>query len=270
MNRTRPAHLNPTNPDSTEGPQPKTAHQNRPDPTPLRESRPQTGPPPGLLASISLALLAAGLVVSALLGGVFPSPFADPAVIAGYFTGQPDAVRASAIFVFGSAVPLALYAATISSRLRALGVTAPGATIALVGGTLSAAMLTMSGLLTWVLSRPGVRGDVPLVRALHDLSFLTGGVAHVVFLGLLIAGIAVPALLLRLLPRPVALAGLVIAAVAELATVALLWDPAAVLLPIARFPGLIWLVIAGFLLPRHRSRRATTTAIGRPSQGEIR
>jgi hypothetical protein len=29
-----------------------------------------------------------------------------------------------------------------------------------------------------------VRTEAPLVRALHDLSFLTGGVAHVVFLGL--------------------------------------------------------------------------------------
>ena len=30
---------------------------------------------------------------------------------------------------------------------------------------------------------------------------------------------------------------------------------AAVLLPIARFPGLVWLVIAGFLLPHRRSQR---------------
>lgn len=68
-------------------------------------------------------------------------------------------------------------------------------------------MLTLSGLLQWVLSRPAVRTDVPIVRALHDLSFLTGGVAHVVFLGLLLAGIAVPALLLHLLPRPLAVTG---------------------------------------------------------------
>jgi len=79
----------------------------------------------------------------------------------------------------------------------------------------------------------------------------------VVFLGLLIAGIAVPGLLLGLLPRPVAVAGLFIAVVAEVATVSLIWDGAAVLLPIARFPGLVWLVVVGFLLPRHRSHRGS-------------
>ncbi len=87
------------------------------------------------------------------------------------------------------------------------------------------------------------------MRALHDLSFLTGGVAHIVFLGLLLAGIAIPALLLGLLPRPLAITGLVIAVVAEAASVSLIWPQAGVLLPIARFPGLIWLVVAGLRLP---------------------
>lgn len=214
---------------------------------------PQVGPPPALFAAVSLALLACGLIVSAVLGGVFPSPFADPAGIIGYFTGRSDAVRATALFTFASAVPLALYAAVIGSRLRTLGVTAPGATIAVVGGTLASAFLTLSGLLAWVLSRPAVTADAALVRALHDLSFVTGGVGNVMFLGLLIAGIAVPGLLLGLLPRSLALAGLVIAAVAALAIVALLWEPAAVLLPVARFPGLLWLVAAGRVLPLSRT-----------------
>ena len=90
---------------------------------------------------------------------------------------------------------------------------------------------------------------------MHDLSFLTGGPAHVVFLGLLVAGVAVPALLLGLLPRALAVAGLVIAAVAELATLALLWPELSVLVPLARFPGLLWLVVAGFRLPQRRARR---------------
>jgi hypothetical protein len=74
----------------------------------------------------------------------------------------------------------------------------------------------------------------------------------VVFLGLLLAGIAVPALLLGLLPRALAIAGLVIAAVAELSFLSLVVPALAVLLPLARIPGLIWLVAAGFLLPRRR------------------
>jgi hypothetical protein len=219
----------------------------------------QGGPPLGGLALISTALLVAGLATSAALGGTIPSPYADPAAIAGYFANQPDAVRASAILGFGSAVPLAIYAATVSARLRQLGVTAPGATIALAGGVLAAGALAASGLLQWVLSRPAVRGSGALVRALHDLAFLAGGPAHVVFLGLLIAGVAVPGLLLGLLPRAVAIVGLVIAGVAELTVLTLLWSALSPLLPLARFPGLAWLIAAGFLLPQHRSRAATPT-----------
>jgi hypothetical protein len=54
------------------------------------------------------------------------------------------------VLVFGAAVPLAIWAATIYRRLRTLGVTAPGAVIGLAGGILAAASLALSGLVTWV------------------------------------------------------------------------------------------------------------------------
>jgi hypothetical protein len=221
----------------------------------LDRRRPQAGPPLGVLAAVSLALLAAGLISSAALGGTIPSPFGSGASIQHYFQAHSGAAKASGILAFASSVPLAIYAATVSARLRQLGVTAPGATIALAGGLLSAGALGLSGLLQWTLSRPAVRGDAPLVRALHDLSFLTGGPAHVVALGLLIAGTAVPALILGLLPRLLSWTGLVIAALAELSTVVLIWPSLAPVLPIARFPGLVWLIAAGFLLPLRRPAR---------------
>jgi hypothetical protein len=209
----------------------------------------------GVLAAVSLSLLLVGLICSAALGGTIPSPFGSAVSIQHYFLSHPGAAKVSGILAFASSVPLAIYAATASARLRQLGITAPGATIALAGGLLSASALSLSGLLQWTLSRPAVRGDAALVRALQDLAFLTGGPAHVVALGLLIAGIAVPSLILGLLPRPLAWAGLVIAALAELCTVVLIWPSLAVLLPIARFPGLIWLIAAGFLLPHRRPSR---------------
>jgi hypothetical protein len=90
------------------------------------------------------------------------------------------------------------------------------------------------------------------VRPLADLSFAAGGPGHVVFLGLLIAGLAVPSAVGRLLPRGLALAGVAIAAVAELSTLALISQPAAFLLPLARFGGLAWLIAAAVLLPVQR------------------
>jgi uncharacterized membrane protein YkgB len=81
---------------------------------------------------------------------------------------------------------------------------------------------------------------------------MTGGPGHVVLLGLLLAGIAVPGLLAGLLPRWFAVTGIALAGVAELSTLALLLDPAMYLLPIARFGGPLWLIAAGALLPRRR------------------
>lgn len=214
----------------------------------------QRGPSLTLLAGVSLALLLAGLVLSASLGGLFPSPYAHADTIRHYFLTQHDAVRAGGVLTFASSVPLAIYAATVSTRLRQLGVTAPGATIALGGGLICAAALALAGLLQWTLAQPSVSSDQALVRALQYLTFLTGGVMHVVFLGLLVAGVAVPGLLLGLLPKPLAVTGLIIAAVCELSTLSLVWQALSALLPLGRFPALLWLLAAALLLPQRRSR----------------
>jgi hypothetical protein len=222
----------------------------------------QGGPPLVLLAVISLLLLTAGLAVAVALGGVMPLPYASATVVRDYVWQHPPAALATGVGAFASSIPLAIYAATASARLRQLGVTAPGATIALAGGLLASASLGLSGLSAWILSRPEVTSDVPLLRALYYLTFLTGGPWHVVALGLLIAGIAVPGLILGLLPRALGWTGLAIALLAELTTLVLVWPGLAPMLPAARFTGLIWLIAAGALLPlRRRSQQgAAVTA----------
>jgi hypothetical protein len=219
-------------------------------------SRPsQGGPPLTLLATISLVLLLAGLFVGVALAGVMPLPYGSASAIQDYVAGHHAAGVAIAVGTFGSSIPLAIYAATASARLRQLGITAPGATIALAGGLLASAGLAISSLTAWTLSRPEVTSDAALVRALYYLTYLSGGPWHVVTLGLLIAGIAVPGLLVGLLPRPVAWTGLVIAGLAELTTLVLIWPGLSPMLPVARFTGLIWLIAAGALLPVRRRNR---------------
>jgi hypothetical protein len=70
---------------------------------------------------------------------------------------------------------------------------------------------------------------------------------------------------LRLLPRWLAWAGLIIAAVAELTVVTLIWPGLSVLLPIARFPALLWLIAAGLRLPLRRTRRDAASPSVSPS-----
>ena len=215
------------------------------------------GPPLAVLAVTSTVLFLVGLIAStAMAGTAFPSPSDSAAAIVGYFRYHPDAVTASGFFQFAASVPLAIYAATASSRLRTLGIQAPGAMIAFVGGALAAAFLALSGLVTWTLAQPAVLASPPLVQALHDLAFAAGGPGSVVPSGLLIAGLAVPAAFGALLPRWLAGTGLLIALAAEFSALSLLVNGAAYLLPVARFAGLAWLITAGVLLPKTRPAAA--------------
>jgi hypothetical protein len=224
-------------------------------------TRRQGGPPLVLLSVICLGLLFGGLAIGVVLGGVMPLPYGPVTPIQAYVRAQPVAVQVIATAVFASSVPLAIYAATASTRLRLLGVTAPGATIALTGGTLASGALGLAGLLGWTLSRPEVSADTALVRAVYLLVFLVGGPGHIVTLGLLVAGMAVPSLILGLTPRLLAWIGLAIGAVSELTTLVLVWPELGVMLPIARVSALLWLVAAGALLPLRRTdiRHAATT-----------
>jgi hypothetical protein len=159
----------------------------------------------------------------------------------------------SGLFVFGTALPLLIWSATAYRRLHRLGVTAPGSAIAYGGGLLAAASLALSGLLTWTTAQTTDSADT--VHALTALGFATGGPGFVVPFAMLIAGIAVPGLLLRILPSALAWTGLIIAALGSLATFALLTPTLDVLLPIGRFAGLIWLLIVSVKLPLTRRPR---------------
>jgi len=214
-----------------------------------------TGPHPGILAAVSLLLMLAGLVLTAALSGgqQFVSPFSASETVATFFRDNPIAVRVGSMLLFGSAVPLGIYAATVYARQLRLGVRVPGPAIAFFGGTTASLMLMVSAMLVWVVSRPEISTDAVLTHALFFLAFITGGVGYATGLGLLVAGMAVPFLVLRLAPAWFAWAGLVLAAVGELSFLSMTIEPLQFLLPVARFGGLAWLVAAGFLLPRTRA-----------------
>ena len=224
-------------------PHPPTSHTDR-----------SGGPNPGILAMVSLGLTIAALVTSAIMTGhPFVSPYSAASQVAAYFQQNPGAVRLASMIQFGSAVPLGIYAATVYARQLRLGVRVPGPGIGFFGGITAAVFLMFSALVGWLLSRPEITTDVTLTHALALLAFITGGVGYVVGIGLLIAGIAVPALILGFVPRWLAWTGLVIAALSELSSLSMVIEPLQFLLPIGRFTGLLWLVAAGFLLPHNRS-----------------
>ena len=217
--------------------------------------RPQAGPPLVLPALIFTLLFLAGMA----LGTSPPLPTASPAEVLADYQLEQGSVTLTAFLQFGASIPLAIFAATAFGRLRQLGLNVPGAAIGLVGGVLASAALALCGVLGWVGARAARLDDPAVTYLVRDLTFMTGGVGHVVPLGLLVAGIAVPSLFGRLLPRWLAWLGIDLAMIAELSTLSLLTPAAMLALPIARFGGFARLIDVGALLPRAappRSARA--------------
>src|SRR6201999_4680920 len=107
----------------------------------MADSRPHHGPSLVVLAGTCIALLFGGVAIGVALGGLMPLPYGPIGPVQHYVQTQSSAVRVIAVTVFGSSVLLAIYAATVSARLRLLGATGAGPAIALTGGTLAAGSL---------------------------------------------------------------------------------------------------------------------------------
>jgi hypothetical protein len=219
--------------------------------------RPPTrrGGPPLLAPALAFAVLT---VTAILINHAVPHPGSGAATVLAYHRDHATALRIGGLLQFAAAIPLAIWAGTVSQRLRLLGVNAPGPTLGLAGGLLAAAFLGLSGLLAWAGSG-AVDGDAALARTLADLTFATGGPGHVVPLALLVAGVAVPVLLVRLVWAPLAWTGLVIAAVGMISTLTLAWLSLAVTLPVARFGAIAWILAISVVLPVRRRRTAAAS-----------
>jgi len=210
------------------------------------------GPPLLPLALVYTLLFAANLISAALLrrGTAFVTPFGDPEAARAFFAGNPLAVKVSAFFFFGSAVPLGIYTATVVSRLRFLGVRAAGTNIALFGGFAASGAIAISALCTWVLSVPEVSASMVVTRALFFLTFLFGGAGFAVAFGLLAAGVSVTSHFARLLPRWLVVLGMIVAVAGEIASLSLVAYPANLAIPVTRFLGFAWLILVGARLPK--------------------
>jgi hypothetical protein len=223
------------------------------------------GPNPGIVAIIYTLLFNAGLcfVISfrapehlaasaTAVRPYFPGPWESAQTIVAYFQSHPGAVLLCAFLQFGAAIPLGLFTATMVSRLQFLGVRAAGVHIALFGGLMAAFNIATSALVLWVMSYPAIAQEAGVLRALYYIVFSVGGVGFSVPMGLLMAGISVPSLITRLLPKWLAVSGLVLAAIGELSALSLAIPQLLLLIPLTRFPSFIWLILAGFKLPKNR------------------
>jgi hypothetical protein len=112
--------------------------------------------------------------------------------------------------------------------------------------------LVSSSLIMWAMAYPGVADDAGVIRAMYFMAFALGGVGYSVPMGLLIAGIAIPAGFMRLLPRWMVVFGVFLGVVGEASWLSLIFPQLVMLIPLTRFPGFIWLMLAGFMLAKKK------------------
>jgi hypothetical protein len=212
------------------------------------------GPSLMMLAIVHILIFEAGFVSAMVLrhGASFVTPFAPAAELHQFLALSPAAVRLSNFLLFGSAVPLGIFAVTAVSRLRFLGVRAAGTNIALLGGLIATIALLLSGAVGWILSVPEVLDSAQVMKAMAFLNFLLGGVIFSVGFGLLAAGISVTSYFMRLLPRWMVAVGMAVAIAGELSSFSLIAYPANFFIPITRFVGFIWMISVAVGLTKDR------------------
>jgi hypothetical protein len=223
----------------------------------ISASRHHASPHLGMLAIAYTVLFNAGLCAVSAFGIPFgvkppywPGPWEPPDVIVSYFHTHPTNVLVCVFLQIGAQIPLGIFAASIVSRLRFLGVNAAGPNIALLGGFLCVFNSMAAGFTTWAMIHPGVVQDLTITPALNYLSYASGGPGFSMPMGLLMAGVCVPAAFRKLLPKWLIAFGLFLAVAGELSWLNLVFPKALFLIPLVRFPGFIWLIATGFLLPK--------------------
>ncbi len=212
------------------------------------------GPHPGLLAILYTTLFCLGLYpVTAMYKQPFwPGPWEPASTIVPYFQLYGQRVLFCIVLQFGAFVCFGIYSAAVVSRLHFLGAKAAGTYIALFGGLLVVADAFAGTMTMWTLLHPGVVEHPALLMALYYLGYALGGPGFSVPMGLFLAGVSITAGFMKLLPKWLVIFGVVLALAGELSFLHLAFARLLFLIPLVRFPGFIWLIAAGFLLPKVR------------------
>jgi len=209
----------------------------------------------GIVAIVYVVLKVASVFPVSAFGGnppYFPELNAPAASVVSYFSTHSFPVLICAFLQFGAAIPLGIFVASIVSRLRFLGVNAAGTSIALFGGLMAAIDELISGAVISVMAQPLVAQSPALLQALHYLAVALGGPGFTMPFGLLMAGVSITAGFMKVLPKWLVGFGLLLAFIGELSWLSLVIPRAGILIPLARWPGFVWLIAAGFRLPKIR------------------
>ena len=212
------------------------------------------GPHAGGLAIVYTILTLIGLYcISSFSGGAhYPGTGDSAETITGYFSAHSTALLVCSFFELAAAITLGVFTATIVSQMRFLRVRAAGPYIALFGGVASAIAVGAASCLMWVSAYPGIATttDMALSRTLYFMQYIFGGVGFAIPFAVLVAGISIAGSFTKTLPKWIVGLGVLLMIVGGLSWFSMFTSNLRFLVPLTRFPGMLWAIAAGFALPR--------------------
>lgn len=202
----------------------------------------------GALAFVA-CYLAVDLVAGRVATAPLPLPGAPAEQVYAYMTGNAPAVALTALCQLASVAGLLVF---VLAARRALGPAGDDRRVrqGQVVGVVAVLLMVVSSALGLVLAATASTLSVDTVVALRTANFLSGGVAHVMSLGVFVGltRTAFPGRGIRVL-------GVIAAVPALLSVVSLAWFYASVLILLGRLLCMVWTVAAGVALVR-RARGA--------------
>ena len=209
-------------------------------------------------AASGLLFVVIWIVSLVLPGAVAPAgvPFPNPIIssseqILNYYARAQTAGLLASMLQLSAAFALLCFSAYATLFVRqAVGGASVLPSLTFGGGILAAGYLALSSLLTWVLTQPGTVERSDLVRAFYEFIFITGGAAHVAFLGAFAGAVSMAAWSARVLPRWAVWVGLVAAGIALLSLLTILWLPASILILVGRILVFVWIIAICLVAPR--------------------
>jgi len=199
--------------------------------------------------SVAFAVLHAGFFVASLAaiplfapGAAIPNPFGSDEAGRAFVLHNAEAVRASACLQLISAIFLAALGATLANCRQAGDENAMPSALTLAGSIGGAVSLAMAALCSWALGSPGAVDPGSAFRTLQFLPFLMGGPGWAAFFALFLAGVLWSGG--KVLAGWVFWAGCFLCVTSGVAVFVMLTIFVSACLPISRFLGFLWLIVA--------------------------
>lgn len=211
----------------------------------------------GVLSGVGFALLWIAGAVSLAVGtdAAYPRPTDDMTSVATYFQNEGSAVEVNAGLQALSAVALLWFAGQLAGYLRRAGAPDGAAGVVVAGGSVAAGLQLMSFGSLAALTGSDVASEPAVAQALNQLSFWSGGPAHVAALGTMILAGAYG--LRGVLPKWLSGAGIVVGVLGTLAAFTSLVPAAVAFTPAGRFLGFIWIVATAVVVSSRRPASVT-------------